>query len=92
MGEFLCKVADASGRVFSQVEAAESITEARVQKLSDRGLFVYNVRPREGLIGQAFGRRSGKTVDGDEFLVYNQQFNTLIKAGNPDPQGFGSAG
>jgi type IV pilus assembly protein PilC len=82
MAEFLCKVADASGRVFSQVEAAESMTEAR-QKLSDRGLFVYQVKPREGLIGQALGRRSGKTVEGDEFLVFNQQFNTLIKAGIP---------
>ena len=82
MAEFLCKVADANGRVFSQIEAAESITEAR-QKLSDRGLFVYQVRPREGLIGQALGRRGGKKVDGNDFLVFNQQFNTLIKAGIP---------
>jgi type IV pilus assembly protein PilC len=82
MAEFLCKVADASGRVFSQVEAAESISEAR-QKLSDRGFFVYQVRPREGLLGQAFGKRGGKSVDGDDFLVFNQQFNTLIKAGIP---------
>ena len=28
MAEFVCKVADASGRVFSQVEPAESIDEA----------------------------------------------------------------
>ena len=82
MAEFLCKVADANGRVFSQVEAAESMSEAR-QKLSDRGLFVYQVRPRENLIGQALGRRSAKIVDGDAFLVFNQQFNTLIKAGIP---------
>ena len=50
MAEFLCKVADGSGKVFLQVEAAESMTEAR-QKLSDRGLFVYNVRPRAGVLG-----------------------------------------
>ncbi len=47
MAEFLCKVADGSGKVFLQVEPAESVAEAR-QKLSDRGLFVYNVRPRAG--------------------------------------------
>jgi type IV pilus assembly protein PilC len=82
MAEFQCKVADASGRVFSQVEAAESMSEVR-QKLSDRGLFVYQIRPREGLLGQAFGRKGGKSVDGDDFLVFNQQFNTLIKAGIP---------
>ena len=82
MAEYLCKVADASGRVFSQVEAAESITEAR-QKLADRGLYVYQVRAHQGLIGQAFGRRNAKVIDGDAFLVFNQQFNTLIKAGIP---------
>ena len=42
MAEFVCKVADAAGRVFSQVEAAQSVIEAR-QKLSDRGLYVYSV-------------------------------------------------
>jgi type IV pilus assembly protein PilC len=82
MAEFQCKVADANGRVFSQIEAAESMSEVR-QKLSDRGLFVYQIRPREGLFAQALGRKGGKSVDGDEFLVFNQQFNTLIKAGIP---------
>jgi type IV pilus assembly protein PilC len=82
MAEFLCKVADGSGKVFLHVEPAESITEAR-QKLSDRGLFVYNVRPRAGLLGQLLGRRRQKSVDGNDFLVFNQQFNTLIKAGIP---------
>jgi type IV pilus assembly protein PilC len=82
MAEFVCKVADASGRVYSQVEPAESISEAR-QKLSDRGLFVYQVRPREAVFGAAFGRRRDKSVHGNDFLVFNQQFNTLIKAGIP---------
>jgi type IV pilus assembly protein PilC len=82
MAEFLCKVADGSGKVFLQVEPAESITEAR-QKLADRGFFVYNVRPRAGLLGQLFGRKRQKSVDGNDFLVFNQQLNTLIKAGIP---------
>ena len=82
MAEFLCKVADATGRVYSQVEPAESITEAR-QKLTDRGLFVYQVQPRSGVFGKAFGARREKMVDGNDFLVFNQQFNTLIKAGIP---------
>jgi len=81
MAEFVCKVADASGRVYSQVEPAQSIAEAR-QKLSDRGLFVYQVRPRD-VMGGALGQRHEKKVRGDDFLVFNQQFNTLIKAGIP---------
>jgi type IV pilus assembly protein PilC len=82
MAEFLCKVADGNGRVFSHIEPAETIAEAR-QKLSDRGLFVYNVRPRDGVLGQMFGRQRQKSVAGNDFLVFNQQFNTLIKAGIP---------
>jgi type IV pilus assembly protein PilC len=82
MAEFLCKVADGSGKVFSHIEPAESIAEAR-QKLSDRGLFVYNVRPRAGVLGQFFGNKRQKSVDGNDFLVFNQQLNTLIKAGIP---------
>jgi type IV pilus assembly protein PilC len=81
MAEFVCKVADASGRVFSQVEPAESIDEAR-QKLADRGLFVYQVRARDGFFGEAITRRES-SVHGNDFLVFNQQFNTLIKAGIP---------
>jgi len=82
MAEFLCKVADGSGKVFSHIEPAESVAEAR-QKLSDRGLFVYNVRPRAGVLGQWFGNKRQKSVDGNDFLVFNQQLNTLIKAGIP---------
>jgi type IV pilus assembly protein PilC len=82
MAEFVCKVADGSGKVFLHVEPAESMVEAR-QKLADRGLFVYNVRPRAGVLGQFLGQRRQKSVDGNDFLVFNQQLNTLIKAGIP---------
>ncbi len=82
MAEFVCKVADSTGKVYLQVEPAESIMEAR-QKLSDRGLFVYHVKPRSGLLDQLLGSKRQKSVDSNEFLVFNQQFNTLIKAGIP---------
>jgi type IV pilus assembly protein PilC len=82
MAEYLCKVADASGRVFSQVEPASSITEAR-QKLADRGLFVYHVRARGGLLGGTLVSRRDRTVRPNDFFIFNQQFNTLIKAGIP---------
>ncbi len=82
MAEFVCKVADATGRVFSQVEAAQSIDEAR-QKLADRGLYVYSVKTQGGIVGAMFQRKRNKAVGGSDFLIFNQQFNTLIKAGLP---------
>src|SRR5215813_9202861 len=82
MGEFVCRVADANGRVFSHVEAAGTSTEAR-QKLADRGLYVYSVEARNSLVSGLLNRQSSRQVGGSDFLILNQQFNTLIKAGLP---------
>lgn len=82
MADFLCKVADASGHVSSQIEAAQSIEEAK-QKLADRGLYVYSVKAQEGLLSSFLSRKRTRAVRGEDFLVFNQQFNTLIKAGLP---------
>ena len=82
MADYNCKVADSTGRVFSQVETAQSVVEAR-QKLSDRGLYVYSVKSRGGLAARLFQRRRDRTIGGTDFLVFTQQFNTLIKAGIP---------
>ena len=82
MGEFVCRVADSEGRVFSHVEAASSPDEAR-QKLADRGLYIYSVESRGGRLVSLIRRRSDRQIGGSEFLILNQQFNTLIKAGLP---------
>jgi type IV pilus assembly protein PilC len=82
MGEFVCRVADANGRVFSHVEAASTPEEVR-QKLADRGLYVYSVNARSGLVSGFLGVRKERKVGGNDFLILNQQFNTLIKAGLP---------
>ncbi|PYU48440.1 MAG: type II secretion system F family protein [Acidobacteria bacterium] len=82
MGQFLCRVADAEGRVFSHMEPATSLEEAR-QKLVERGLYVYSVESRGGRLAGLVRRRSGRQIGGSEFLILNQQFNTLIKAGLP---------
>ncbi len=82
MGEFVCKVADASGRIFEQIETAQSETEAR-QSLADRGLFVYGVHPQRALALSGVRGPRQRALRGSDFLVFNQQFNTLIKAGLP---------
>ena len=82
MGEFVCRVADGNGRVFSHVEAAATLAEAR-QKLADRGLYVYSVESRNSLLTSILQGRRTRSVDGSDFLILNQQFNTLIKAGLP---------
>ena len=82
MGEFVCKVADPAGHVFEQIETAQSEEEAR-NKLTDRGLFIYGVRRRRALSFDGLFQRRDRAVRGNDFLIFNQQFNTLIKAGLP---------
>src|SRR5260370_39364094 len=81
MRAFACRVADANGRVLSHVEAASSLAEAR-RKMADRGLYVYSVSQRSSLLSGLLRRRE-RSIGGSEFLILNQQFNTLIKAGLP---------
>lgn len=83
MGEFVCKVADARGRVFTQVENASSASEVR-QRLGKKGLYVYSVR---GQSLASFFEREGETslkpISGNDFLLFNQQLATLVRAGLP---------
>jgi type IV pilus assembly protein PilC len=80
--EFVCKVGDSSGRVFQHVETAQSEDEAR-QRLADRGLFVFSVRDHYNVLAQFSRVRRERTVRQDDFLIFNQQFLTLVKAGLP---------
>jgi len=82
MAEFVCKVGDTAGRIFQQVETAQSEGEAR-QKMAERGFYVFSVHKHLGLFSQ-LGKAAGeKRIRPQDFLVFNQQFNTLIKAGLP---------
>jgi type IV pilus assembly protein PilC len=82
MAEFVCKVGDPAGRVFQQIETAQSEAEAK-QKLADRGYFVYSIKAHFGLLSSLGRSRGDRAVRGADFLIFNQQFNTLIKAGLP---------
>jgi len=82
MTEFVCKVGDISGRTFQQLETAQSEAEAR-QRLLDRGLFVFSVRSRFDLLTRFSGSKTDSRIRPADFLIFNQQFSTLIKAGLP---------
>jgi type IV pilus assembly protein PilC len=75
MAEFVIRLADERGRVQEQVQSAATADELRT-RFSQAGYFVYSVKPR-GLTGTA---RKTKL---ETFLIFNQQFLTLIRAGLP---------
>jgi len=82
MAEFVCKVGDTTGRISQQLETAQSEAEAR-QKLGERGYYVYSVRNHFDIVGQFTRVRNDRRIRQDDFLIFNQQFNTLVKAGLP---------
>jgi type IV pilus assembly protein PilC len=82
VAEYICKVGDTSGRIFQQLETAQSEGEAR-QKLSDRGLLVFSVKGNLNVLSGLASGRTSRKLNINDFLIFNQQFNTLIRAGLP---------
>jgi len=80
--EFSLKYADARGEIHQQVAEAESEQELR-ERYTRQGYLVYSIKPR-GLAeaAPAVSFRRGK-INLEKFLIFNQQFVTLIKAGLP---------
>jgi type IV pilus assembly protein PilC len=81
MAEFLIKMADERGHVLQQVESGVSEQEIK-DRFAQQGFMVYSVKSRKGLLSLG-GVASKKTINADTFIVFNQQFLTLIKAGLP---------
>jgi type IV pilus assembly protein PilC len=78
MTEFVVKLADERGRIQEQVQSAGSAEELRT-RFSHAGYHVYSVRAR-GFAGAGRNRKRAKL---ESFIIFNQQFLTLIRAGLP---------
>ncbi|WP_035354839.1 type II secretion system F family protein [Edaphobacter aggregans] len=77
MNEFVVRLADERGRVQEQTHLAATAEELRA-RFTQAGYYVYSVKARGTL-----GMSSRKKVKLETFLVFNQQFLTLIRAGLP---------
>jgi type IV pilus assembly protein PilC len=82
MAEFLIKVADDRGHLLQQVERGYSESEVR-ERFVQQGYLVYWVKPRGLLSGGDSTFSRGRKIRQSQFLIFNQQFLTLIKAGLP---------
>ncbi len=85
MSDFVLKYADARGEVHSQTEKGGSAQEIR-ERYTQQGFLVYSVKPKGAVISLSGeiaipGRR--KKLNLEKFLIFNQQFVTLIRAGLP---------
>jgi type IV pilus assembly protein PilC len=78
MAEFVLKYADSRGQVHQVSAVARNEAELR-ERYAREGYLVYSVSVRGAALT---GSRGGK-LDMEKFLILNQQFVTLIKAGLP---------
>ena len=74
-------MADERGHVLQQVESGVSEQEIR-ERFVQQGFMVYSVKTRRGLLPVGGGSRK-KILKADQFVIFNQQFLTLIRAGLP---------
>jgi type IV pilus assembly protein PilC len=81
MAEYTIKMADERGRVLEQTENGASEAELR-DRFSQQGFYVYSIKAR-GILSGDIGLSRRRKVKQEQFVIFNQQFVTLIHAGLP---------
>jgi type IV pilus assembly protein PilC len=80
--EFRCRLASPNGEIVEGVYAADS--EARLRHdLEEKGLYVLSLQPKGAIAGVALRLPQRRGVNTREFLVFNQELATLLRAGMP---------
>ena len=84
MSEFVLRYADTAGEVHSQTAQGASEQEIR-ERYTRQGFLVYSVKPKSSGISLSGEIRipGRKRLNLEKFLIFNQQFVTLIRAGLP---------
>jgi type IV pilus assembly protein PilC len=80
--EYRCRLASANGEIVEAVYAAESESRLR-QELEEKGLFVLALQPKGAIAGLSLQLPSRRSISTREFLVFNQELATLLRAGMP---------
>jgi type IV pilus assembly protein PilC len=78
--EFRCRLGTTSGQIIEGIYVAQSEAALR-RELEDKGLHVLSLKARGGFGSVSFGK--SRKITRHEFLVFNQELATLLKAGMP---------
>ena len=80
--EFRCRLGTPGGEIIEGVYVADSESRLR-SELEEKGLFVLSLQRRGAFPVLTAGGVSRRRVSSQEFLVFNQELATLLKAGMP---------
>jgi type IV pilus assembly protein PilC len=81
MADFAVKYADNRGQIHNQIATAPNEKELR-DKYVQQGFLIYSIKPRGSAVSAGLFGKS-KKLNLEKFLIFNQQFVTLIRAGLP---------
>jgi type IV pilus assembly protein PilC len=81
MAEYMIRMADERGHIMEQLELGNSEGEVR-DRFAQQGFLVYWVKPK-GLLSADLRLPRRRKIKQDQFVIFNQQFVTLIHAGLP---------
>ena len=79
---FRCRLASPTGEISEGVYTAESESRLR-RELEERGLYVLSLQPKGAVAGLSLRLPERTAISTREFLVFNQELATLLKAGMP---------
>ncbi len=80
--EFRARLASPSGEIIEGVYVAD--TESRLRhELEEKGLYVLSLQPKHAIGGLSLHLPQRRSVPTRDFLVFNQELATLLKAGMP---------
>jgi type IV pilus assembly protein PilC len=80
--EFRCRIASPNGEIIEGVYVAENEAKLR-HELEEKGLYVLSMQPKGAIAGVSLRLPQSHSVKTREFLIFNQELATLLKAGMP---------
>lgn len=86
--EYRCRLGTPHGDILEEIHLADNEDRLR-HDLEQKGLCVIAIQPRHALLRLSRSAPAQKRVSTREFLVFNQELATLLKAGMPLVQSLG---
>jgi len=80
--EFRCRLASPNGEIVEGLYVADNEAKLR-HELEEKGLFVLSLQPKGAIAGVSVRLPRRSAINTREFLVFNQELATLLKAGMP---------
>jgi type IV pilus assembly protein PilC len=80
--EYRCRIASPNGEIVEGVYVAEHEAQLR-RELQEKGLFVLSMERKGSIAGVSLRLPESRRINTREFLIFNQELATLLKAGMP---------